>query len=129
MDEWNLVKMEHSDGFNVINVNIERNDYLYTTIDQNFALGVISGAGAGIAFPWTNSRIFGKRNDDRPKISGLGAHIYGAAQATVQGGFENMWAIATVPKGDKSAHAEQTIFYYERSLVLGYNFRLYDKKQ
>ncbi|MBR9832318.1 hypothetical protein [Acidiluteibacter ferrifornacis] len=139
MDEWNLVKMEHSDGFNVINVNVERNDYLLTTNDQNLALSVISGAGAGIAFPWTNSRIFGVRNDDRPKISGLGAHIYGAAQATVykrfflrltlQGGFQNMWAIATVPKGDKSAHAEQTIFYYERSLVLGYNFRLYDKKQ
>lgn len=139
MDEWNLVKMEHSDGFNVINVNVERNDYLLTTNDQNLALSVISGAGAGIAFPWTNSRIFGVRNDDRPKISGLGAHIYGAAQATVykrfflrltlQGGFQNMWAIATVPKGDKSAHAEQTIFYYERSLVLGYNFRLFDKKQ
>lgn len=139
MDEWNLVKMEHSDGFNVINVNVERNDYLLTTNDQNLALSVISGAGAGIAFPWTNSRIFGVRNDDRPKISGLGAHIYGAAQATIykrfflrltlQGGFQNMWAIATVPKGDKSAHAEQTIFYYERSLVLGYNFRLFDKKQ
>jgi hypothetical protein len=139
MDEWNLVKMEHSDGFNVININLERTDFLYTTKDQNFALSAISGAGAGIAFPWTNSRIFGKRNDDRPKVSGLGAHIYGAAQATVykrfflrltlQGGFQNMWAIATVPKGDNSAHAEQTIFYYERSLVLGYNFRLFDKKK
>ena len=137
MDQSNLVKMEHSDGFNVINVNLERTDFLYTTKDQNFALGVISGAGAGIAFPWTNSFIFGKKNDDRPKISGMGAHLYGAAQATIykrfflrltlQGGFENMWAIATVPKGDNSAHAEQTIFYYQRSLVLGYNFRLFDK--
>jgi hypothetical protein len=137
MDEDSLVKMEHSDGFNVINLNIERTDFLYTTKDQNFALGIISGAGAGIAFPWTNSSIFGQKNDDRPKISGMGAHIYGAAQATVfkrfflrltlQGGFENMWAIATVPRGDHSAHAEQTIFYYQRSLVLGYNFRLFDK--
>lgn len=137
MEENNLVKMEHSDGFNVININLERTDYLFTTKNQNIGLSVISGAGLGLALPWTNSTIFGKRNDDRPHLSGMGAHVYGAAQATIykrfflrltlQGGFENMWDIATVPKGDHSAHAEQTIFYYQRSLVLGYNFRLFDK--
>jgi hypothetical protein len=137
MDEYNLVKMEHSDGFNVININLERTDFLFSTKDQNLTLGIASGAGVGIAFPWTNATIFGNRNDDRPKVSGLGAHIYGATQATIykrfflrftlQGGFENMWAIATVPKGDNSAHAEQNIFYYQRSFVLGYNFRLFDK--
>ncbi len=138
MNEDDLVKMEHSDGFNVININIERNDFLYTSKNQNLGFSFISGAGAGIAMPWTNSVIFGTKNDDRPHFSGLGAHAFAALQGTfykrfflrftMQGGFANMWDVATVPKGSHSAHAEQTITYLQRSLVLGYNFRLFDNK-
>lgn len=139
MNEYDLVKMEHSDGFNIININIERNDFLYTTNNQNFGISLISGAGAGIAVPWTNSVIFGTKNDDRPHFSGLGAHAFAALQGTfykrfflrftMQGGFANMWDVATVPKGSHSAHAEQTIIYLQRSVVLGYNFKIFDLKK
>lgn len=135
MNDDELVKMEHSDGFNVVNLNLERTDFLWYTQDQKMALSLISGAGLGIAVPWTNSFVFGERNDDRPHFSGMGAHAYLAVQTTfykrfflrytTQGGFAKMWDIAITPKGDNSAHAEQTIWYLEHSLVLGYQFRLW----
>jgi hypothetical protein len=138
MNHDELIKMEHSDGFNVVNINIERNDLLYASKDQKLGLGLVSGLGLGLAFPWTNSFVFGKRNDDRPHFSGMGSHAYLAAEATLwkrmflrytaQVGFENMWDIAITPKGDNSAHAEQTIFYFERSVVLGVRFRVFGLK-
>ena len=134
MNHDELVKMEHSDGFNVVNINIERNDFAYISKEQELAIGIISGVGLGLAFPWTNSFVFGKRNDDRPHFSGMGSHAYMGIEGTfykrfflrytVQVGFENMWDIAITPKGDNSAHAEQTIYYFERSVVLGYRFRI-----
>lgn len=130
-----FVQMEHSDGFNVLNINVERTDFLWLSQDQKLALGLISGVGAGLAMPWTHSRVFGTENDDRIHFSGLGAHAYAAIQgtfykrfflrATLQVGFENMWDIAITPQGDNSAHAEQTIKYLERSVVLGYQFRIF----
>ncbi len=135
MNDDELVKMEHSDGFNIVNVNLERSDFIWYSEDQKLALGLISGAGIGIAMPWTNSLVFGKHNDDRPHFSGMGAQAFVALQGTfykrfflrftAQGGFANMWDIAITPRGDHSAHAEQTIWYFERSLVLGYQFRLW----
>ena len=135
MDQNHLVKMEHSDGFNVVNLNLERLDFIYWTTNENLALELVSGAGLGIAMPWTNSFVFGERNDDRPHFSGMGAQIFVAPEVlffkriffryTAQFGFANMWDIAITPKSDKSdTHAEQTIFYFERSAVLGYRFKI-----
>lgn len=135
MDHDNLVKMEHSDGFNVVNVNLERLDLLYSTKDEKFALELVTGAGIGFAVPWTNSFVFGARNDDRPHFSGMGAQVFIAPELlffkhiffryTGQIGFAKMWDIAISPKSDNSdTHAEQTIRYFERSGVLGYRFRI-----
>lgn len=135
MNEDDLVKMEHSDGFNIVNLNIERHDLIYNTSNEKLALNMISGAGLGIAIPWTNSFIFGKRNDDRPHFSGMGAQAFVAPEAlfykriflrfTAQVGFANMWDIATTPRDDNSGHAEQTIYYFERSVVLGFRFKVF----
>lgn len=136
MNEDNLVRMEHSDGFNVINLNLERHDYLYAGSSENIALKLVSGVGIGFAVPWTNSFIFGVRNDDRPHFSGIGLQLFAAPEAvffkrifvraTAQGGFAKMWDIATTPRSDESgSHAEQTIWYLERSVVLGYRLKLF----
>lgn len=135
MNEDLLVKMEHSDGFNVVNLNIERLDLLYSIPNEKVALELVTGAGLGIAVPWTNSFIFGARNDDRPHFSGMGAQVFVAPELllfkhvfiryTTQFGFANLWDIAITPKSDKSdTHAEQTIYYFERSTVVGYRFNI-----
>lgn len=133
------VKMEHSDGFNIINLNLERHDVLYSVWDEKVGVKLVSGVGLGFAMPWTNSRTFGVGNDDRPHFSGIGAQVFVAPEVvfyqrfflrtTLQGGFANMWDIAITPKSDKSdTHAEQTIWYLERSLVLGYRFHIFKSK-
>ena len=133
------LKMEHSDGFNVLNFNLERHDVLYSIFEEKLGLKLVSGIGLGVARPWTNSKTFGIRNDDRPHFSGMGAQVFLAPElmlckrffvrTTLQGGFASMWDIAITPKSDKSAtHAEQTIWYLERSLVLGYRFQIFKPK-
>ena len=135
MDHNGLVKIEHSDGFNIVNLNIERHDHLYQLFSERLAAKIVSGAGLGIAMPWTNSFIFGTKNDDRPHFSGMGAQVFIApevvffkrifARATFQGGFTRLWDIAITPKSDQSnTHAEQTIWYEERSIVVGYRMKL-----
>lgn len=138
IDHDHLVKMEHSDGFNIINFNIERHELLFASNNERYGFSLVSGAGLGIALPWTNSYIFGAVNDDRPHFSGLGAQVFVApefiflkrifARFTVQAGFANMWDIAITPKRDKSdTHAEQTIYYLERSIEIGYRFRFFKR--
>lgn len=133
------LKMEHSDGLNILNFNLERHDLVYSIFEEKIGLKLVSGIGFGIDMPWTNSKTFGVRNDDRPHFSGVGAHAFIApefifyrrffARTTVQGGFASMWDIAITPKSDKSdTHAEQTIWYLERSLVLGYRFYIFKPK-
>ena len=135
MNTNDLVKMEHSDGFNIINVNLERHDLLYKNKTESVAFNLVTGAGAGIAIPWTNAFIFGARTDDRPHFSGLGAQLFIAPEGiiykhlfiryTLQGGFASMWDVATTAKNDNSSHAEQTIYYLEQSVVLGYRFKIF----
>ncbi|MFT6165454.1 MAG: hypothetical protein ACJAV5_000297 [Vicingaceae bacterium] len=133
------LRMEHSDGFNVLNLNIERHDLFYSIFEEKVGIKLVSGIGFGVDMPWTNSMTFGRSNDDRPHFSGVGAHVFIApefvfyrrffARTTLQGGFASMWDIATTPKVDKSGtHAEQTIWYLERSLVLGYRFYMFKPK-
>ncbi|MBL4708618.1 MAG: hypothetical protein JKY48_09300 [Flavobacteriales bacterium] len=136
IDNDSFVRMEHSDGFNVLNLNVERHDLLWSFKDDKIALKLVSGAGLGIAMPWTNSRVFEKTNDDRIHFSGIGAQFFLAPEvlffkrifvrATGQFGFANMWDIAITPRTDKSdTHAEQVIYYFERSVVVGYNFKIF----
>lgn len=137
IDNNNFVRMEHSDGFNVLNLNIERHDLFWSFLEEKIALKLVSGAGLGIAMPWTNSRVFEKTNDDRIHFSGMGAQVFIAPEvllfkkifirATGQFGFANMWDIAITPRTDKSnTHAEQVIYYFERSLVVGYQFKVFN---
>jgi len=130
------LKMEHSDGLNVLNFNLERHDVVYSIYEGKVGLKLVSGIGFGVDMPWTNSITFGRNNDDRPHFSGVGAHAFIAPEfvfyrrffvrTTLQAGFASMWDIAITPKSDQSdTHAEQTIWYLERSLVLGYRFYIF----
>ena len=98
MDEDLLVKMEHSDGFNIVNVNLERNDLLFHTTNEKVALNLVSGRrnrNSNAVDELYN--LCRKKPTDRPHFSGLGAQVFIAPEAiffkkifvryTVQGGF------------------------------------------
>ena len=134
MNHNELVRMEHSDGLNLIQFNTERHDLLW--MDKKEKMGLESVLGSGIIFPmpWTNAKIFGVRNDDRPHFTGFGISVFAGVkffffkhvflQAIGKTGFVTLPGIVITPKGG-SERANQKIFFREALVVIGYNFRLY----
>ncbi|MEZ5198617.1 MAG: hypothetical protein R2764_20195 [Bacteroidales bacterium] len=129
-----LVKMEHSDGLNLIQFNFERHDLLITNKNENLGLSTILGAGLIFPMHWTNAKIFGIRNDDRPHFTGIGFSLFGGVkffffkrfflQGLFQTGYLHMPGIVTTPKGG-AERASQNIKYIQGMVVLGYSFRLF----
>ncbi len=129
-----LVKIEHSDGLNVIQLNLERHDLLLVNPKENLGLTTILGAGINFPMPWTNATIFGVRNDDRPHFTGFGFSIFGGIkflffkklfiQGLLQTGYLHMPGIVITPKGG-TERASQNIGYLQGMVVLGYSFRLF----
>ena len=129
-----LVKIEHSDGLNLIQFNMERHDLLLINPKKNLGLSTILGAGIIFPMPWTNATVFGVRNDDRPHFTGIGFSLFGGIkfyflkrlfiQGLVQTGFLHMPGIVITPKGGNE-RASQNIKYIQGMVVLGYSFRLF----
>ena len=134
MNHDSLVRMEHSDGLNLIQFNLERHDLLWINQKEKMALESVLGAGINFPMPWTNAKIFGKANDDRPHFTGVGLSVFAGIkffffkrfflQGIGQTGYMTLPGIVITPKGG-SERASQKIFYGEAMVVLGYSFRLY----
>lgn len=129
-----LVKIEHSDGLNLIQLNVERHDLLLVNKKENLGLSTIIGAGLIFPMPWTNATIFGVNNDDRPHFTGIGISLFGGVkffffkrfflQGLFQTGYLHMPGIVITPKGGNE-RASQNIKYIQGMVVLGYSFRLF----
>ena len=126
-----FIRMEHSDGFNLVKINIEKHfDFIATKKEQIALTGVV---GTGPIFPltWTNAILLGKHNDDRPHFSGLGISATAGAKVTffkhlflqfnLDVGYVNSWDITPRPKGDPG-RASQKIKYFQRMALIGYAF-------
>lgn len=129
-----FVRIEHSDGLNLLQFNLERHDILISNPAETLGLGSVLGAGIIFPMPWTNAKMFGVANDDRPHFTGVGASVFGGLkvhfisrlfiQANVQAGFVHMPGIVLTPKGG-SERASQNIKFLQGMIVLGYSFRLF----
>ena len=130
-----LVKIEHSDGLNIIQFNLERHDLIFVNSKENLGLSTILGAGINFPMPWTNATVFGVRNDDRPHFTGIGFSIFGGIkfyffkrlfiQSLIQTGYLHLPGIVITPKGG-TERASQNIGYLQGMVVLGYSFRLFN---
>jgi len=134
MNHDNLVRMEHSDGLNLLQFNLERHDLLWANKKEKIAFESILGAGINFPMPRTNAKIFGTPNDDRPHFTGTGFSVFAGLkffffkhfflQGQGQTGFLTLPGIVITPKGG-SERASQKIFYGQVLIVAGYCFRLY----
>lgn len=134
MNHNSLVRMEHSDGLNLLQLNLERHDLLLINKTEKVALESVLGAGINFPMPWTNAKIFGLTNDDRPHFTGIGISVFAGLkffffkhvflQAVGQTGFLTLPGIVITPKGG-SERADQKIFYGQANMVIGYSFRIY----
>ncbi len=131
MTHRDFLKMEHSDGFNLIKVNIEKHYELLATKKKRLALTAVVATGPIFPFTWTNATLLGKHNDDRPRFSGLGISATAGAKVTffdrvffqfnLDAGYVNAWAITPRPKGAPD-RASQKIKYFQKMGVVGFTF-------
>lgn len=134
MNHNDFVRIEHSDGLNLIQLNIERHDLLLSNVSETMGLGSVLGTGLIFPMPWTNAKIFGVVNDDRPHFTGIGVSVFGGfkfhffsrlfLQTNIQAGYLHMPGIILTPKGGNE-RASQNIKYLQGMIVLGYTFYLF----
>lgn len=131
MDHQTFLRMEHSDGFNLVKINIEKHFDLFAKANNRIAMTAMTGTGPIFPLTWTNAILFGERNDDRPHFSGLGVSVFGGARVTfwdriffqyhLDVGYVNAWDITTRPKGQPD-RASQKIKYFQKTGVVGFVF-------
>lgn len=123
--EKDFLEFEHTDGLNYLNLELRRNDKLVGS--NKISINLISGLGAGVLFPKTNTRLLSKERHDEFHVSGYG--VAGAAglnisffeklyiQGEYKGGFINMPYIRTSP--NKSDSASQNFVFSQFNISLG----------
>ncbi len=131
MTHRDFLKMEHSDGFNLVKINIEKHFELVSTKKKQVALSAVLATGPIFPLTWTNATLLGKHNDDRPRFSGLGISATAGGRLTffrrfffqfnLDAGYVNAWAITPRPKGAPD-RASQKIKYFQKMGVVGFTF-------
>lgn len=133
MDHQTFLRMEHSDGFNLVKINVEKHFDIFSKARDRISMTAMTGTGPIFPLTWTNAILLGKHNDDRPHFSGLGISVFGGARLTfwnrvffqynLDVGYVNAWDITTRPKGQPD-RASQKIKYFQKMGVVGFTFNL-----
>lgn len=128
--EEDLLKFEHTDGLNFINIDIRRFHELWTSDKVTF--NVLGGLGAGILLPRTDATLLGKPRHDEFHISGYGfsgvAGInvsfwkYLFIQSEFKIGYISLPDILTTYEA--TDRADQKIFFSQFNVVFGGNIYL-----
>lgn len=133
-----FLHLEHTDGLNYINAQIERYDDLGTLLGGKwdtdvFQINLYEGLGLGVLVPKTNATILDRARHDKFHLSGFGvsAHQginltffkYFFAQVELKEGYINMSDIKTTH--DSSDSASQHFFFIEPTLMFGGIFRIF----
>lgn len=131
-----FLTFEHTDGLNYVNVELNRVDDISKlfgiTDTDKIQINVTEGAGFGVVFPKTNTKLLGKERYDEFHVSGLGASLKAGlnvtflkhffVQAELKGGYINMYDVRTT--ADKKDKASHDFFFGETIIVFGGIFRL-----
>ncbi len=126
-----FVLLEHTDGLNYINLEVDRYTRLlnWRTLNTPFKLENNSGFGIGFLLPKTNATLFRSRHRDDFNIAGYGVNAktgiklsigkYFYLQSEFKGGFINMPNIRI--SSDKSEGAKQNFLFSQFNWLLGVN--------
>jgi hypothetical protein len=125
-----LVRLEHTDGLNYINVELRRVDDL--KFYNKVSLHLIEGIGAGIMIPKTNATLLNNERHDDFHVSGYGLNAMLGLQVNIgkhffilsefKGGFINLSNIrTTVNTADRGS---QHFFFVQSNIVFGFRMNL-----
>lgn len=131
-----FLTFEHTDGLNYVNVELNRVDDISKLFGihntDKIQINLTEGAGFGMIYPRTNTKLLGKERYDNFHVSGLGASLKAGlnitffkhffVQAELKGGYINMYDVRTT--ADKTDKATHDFFFGQTVIVFGGIFRL-----
>ena len=133
--EYDFLQMEHTDGLNYVNGEINRNDVLplFSSISEDkVAINSIIGIGIGALVPRTDATLLNKKRHDEFHLAGYGTSLkvglnitlynYFFIQAELKGGFINMPNIRTTYNPNDIA--KQHFFFSQRNVLFGLRINL-----
>lgn len=127
-----FLQYEHTDGLNLLSIDVEHYDALWSNRDGRFRLRAFEGLHVGPVVPRSDVRLFGVGLNNRWNIAGVGV----GAQAGLQFNFLQHFFIRNTLKagwidlshvlttGADEDHASQHFWFVQHAIVLGGQFRL-----
>lgn len=131
----NFLSFEHTDGLNYINSEFRMENRLFHIPIKKAPINIYFqyGAGVGILFPKTNTKLLNNQRYDHFHVAGWGTDLVTALQLTVgkhffiqsdfKGGFISMQDIRTTMH--KSDRASQRFEFIQSNILIGWRFRLF----
>ena len=130
-----FVKYEHTDGLNIIYLELDYNELLYETANRKFAIDIVGGLGIGGAIPKTNAILFDTFGTDEFHLAGgslnanVGLKLFFYKKLflhpAVKVGYVSLPDVVTNTAGNDKA--SQNFSYFQANMTLGYQFRLTHK--
>lgn len=130
-----FIGYEHTDGLNVVSLELDYNDLFYETYNRRFAVDLIAGVGLGATIPKTNAVLFNKFGNDAFHLSGGGItanvglklfffkHFF--LHPTAKTGLLFMPNVAT--NGLENDRASQNISFFQWNFTVGYQIKIAHK--
>jgi len=127
-----FLQYEHTDGLNLLSVDVEHYDPLWSSTDGRFRLRAFEGLHAGPVIPRSDVRLFGEGLNNRWNIAGVGVgaqiglhftflrHFF--VRNTLKAGWIDMSHVLTT--GEDEDHASQHFWFVQNAIVVGGQFRL-----
>ncbi|MBY0245148.1 MAG: hypothetical protein K2Q03_06825 [Sphingobacteriaceae bacterium] len=126
-----MLKFEHTDGFNYASVELERHDDMWVSKSQTRSFTLETGFGLGVVVPRTDSRLFGSGRNHYWNVAGYGASVKAGVkyyftkgfyiQNTVKAGVTDLVNIRTT-EFNAFDKASQSISYLQNMTLLAYQF-------
>ncbi len=127
-----FVKYEHTDGLNIIYLELDYNELLYQSSNRKFAIDLVAGLGLGAAVPKTNATLFDSFGTDDFHLAGGSINANGGFKLfffkklflhpAIKVGYVSLPDVITNTSGNDKA--SQNFSYLEACMTLGYQFRM-----
>ena len=127
-----LLTYEHTDGLNLLSVDLDHYDLLWHSKDERFTVHAFEGVHVGPVIPRTDVRLFGDGVNNKFHLAGYGIgaqaglHITLFRHVFVRGigkaGFIDLPSVLTT--GTSDDRASQHFWFWQGAVVLGGQFRI-----
>ena len=131
--EKDLLQFEHTDGLNLLSVDLDHYDPVWSTTSGKLNLRAFEGVHAGPVIPRTDVRLFGKGINNRFNVAGVAVgaqiglqldflhHFY--VRSTLKAGWVDLPKVLTT--GNNEDHASQHFWFVQHAIVLGGRINLH----